>query len=113
MENAIYSKTVLPARDSLDGEYPTTWCATEEINGYGVFRSSHEGGTELYAWVHGTTEERRAEAIEIAVDQAREELETFRRIEQERVEHAEERKTATLAKLREIRLELAKSRPAV
>lgn len=64
MNAELYRKCVRPAKESPDGKSPTLIVATEENNGYAVFRSSYEGGTELLLW----TLDRNA-AIERAVKQ--------------------------------------------
>ena len=63
MKNIIYSKTVITARNSEDGETPTQVFVTEENNGYFVWLDSYSTGPKLlgYEWD-------RNNAIEKAVD---------------------------------------------
>jgi hypothetical protein len=54
MNNVIYTGVIIPAKESADGESPTTICVTQEANGLAIWRSSYEEGTvcvkhELYA----------------------------------------------------------------
>lgn len=62
MKNEIYNRTIYPAKDSPDGETSTQIIVTEEVNGYGVFRSDYDG-LVLLKWYDCI----RADAIEFAV----------------------------------------------
>lgn len=66
MENCLYSKTIVPARLSEDGETPTKIHVTRENNGFAVFLCDYNG-TELIKWFRSGRET----AIEFAVDYAR------------------------------------------
>jgi hypothetical protein len=53
MNNVLYTGVIIPAKDSADGDSPTTICVTREANGLAIWRSSYEEGTvcvkhELY-----------------------------------------------------------------
>ena len=68
MENIIYSRTLINAGDSRDGESPTRIVATEERNGFGVFvECSYTAGTEILKWFEP---HERNKAIEYAVKEA-------------------------------------------
>jgi len=45
MNNEIYCGTIISARDSQDGESPTTISVTQENNGLAIWRSSFEEGS--------------------------------------------------------------------
>lgn len=66
MNNILYRRTVVNAKDSVDGEYPTTINVTQENNGYLVVIDSHDGGHELLKWFPSVVE--RDAAIEYAVN---------------------------------------------
>ena len=66
MENDIYRKTIVPSRESQDGESPTVLYVTKEVNGYGVFLTGYhvDYGT-LLKWFSS-----RDDAIEYGVSEA-------------------------------------------
>lgn len=43
MENIIYSKTIVPAKDSQDGETPTVFYLTKEVNGFMISLDGYDG----------------------------------------------------------------------
>lgn len=45
MNNVIYAGTVVPERESPDGETAHVIYATDEANGYALWESSYDGGT--------------------------------------------------------------------
>jgi hypothetical protein len=62
MNNELYRKCLLPARESLDGETPTLLIVTEENNGFGVWLTNCEDRQKLLKW-----KDSREEAIEEGV----------------------------------------------
>ena len=64
MNTVIYEALIVPVCKAPDGSTPTKIVATEENNGYAVFRTSH-AGEELLKWF-GRLEKNKA--IEYAVD---------------------------------------------
>lgn len=70
MNEEIYAATVIPACESVDGEYPTRVILTQEANGFAVWHDSHDGGIVLREYIRAD----RNRAIEAAVHAADEEL---------------------------------------
>jgi hypothetical protein len=70
MENVIYSKLIVPMRESHDGETPTQIELTEEINCFLLWRTGYDGNVLLNNWDKYS----RTEAIEEAVREAKAEF---------------------------------------
>lgn len=72
MENDIYRRTIVPCKDSEDGETPTILWVTKEANGFGIFLTGYNvaWGT-LLKWfnIH-----QRDDAIEYGVNEAEQRL---------------------------------------
>jgi hypothetical protein len=67
MKNILYSKTVVDARDSEDGEMPTRIILTQEENCFALWVTGFRG-THMLRYFLGRS---RDEAIEAGVDEAR------------------------------------------
>lgn len=65
MKDVIYRKTLIQARDSEDGEAPTTVTLTRETNGYALILETYSRHPICLAWF---TECQREMAVETAVD---------------------------------------------
>lgn len=68
MNNVLYSSTIVPARESEDGETPTILYCCKENNGYAIFLSDYAKGTRIIKYLRSS----RNEAIEFAVSYAME-----------------------------------------
>jgi|GEM_PF-6030780 len=68
MNQVLYSKVIVPARDASDGETPTRIQCTQEVSGFGVFITGADKN-EILKWFWEYEKEK---AIEFAVDYARE-----------------------------------------
>ena len=70
MENELYRKVIVCAREAEDGETPTAVVVTEERNLFVVWVTSFGGGTELMN-TYPRCRFSREHAIEAAVDMGR------------------------------------------
>jgi hypothetical protein len=68
MNNVLYSRTIVKAKDSADGENPTEVVVTQENNGHAVWFRCADGDS-LHAF-HNDADSRNA-ALEEGVDYAR------------------------------------------